>query len=286
MTLCNIVFESETEASQENIPPQTNFNQIESEPGGKSPKLNVRFLTMDDEVACSPKKSLKNLSSDLFTLRIVRSEKTHVYGTRYFFHCFSTNASLTRNSSNLSNSSEILPESAVKHLYMSKAKSPTSKIIPIGASDTIHLRDSRPLAYLQVENDNSTFTLIKNTKGNRETNNIQDSSSSQNLMVVKIAPPRTPEDGDRRITVLFLGLVEIPSRLVSLPLTTISAFEGRYMQYSIKNAILADEKTRTPIITIRKTDVNDIEIDTHYNIDPLYLFGLGICIFFGKKPTK
>ena len=104
-------------------------------------------------------------------------------------------------------------------------------------------------------------------------------------MVIKFTIPKDQYDSSRKIHITFLAKTSVPSPLISLPITSIAGYEGRYMIYSIKNSIIVDEKTRTPIITIRKTGSDELEIDTHFDLLPLCLFGLGIASFLGKVPT-
>ena len=104
-------------------------------------------------------------------------------------------------------------------------------------------------------------------------------------MVVKFTLPKDQLDGSRKMHVTFLGKTDVPSPLISLPISSVSGYEGRYMIYSIKNAVIVDVKNRTTIITIRKTGSKELQIDTHYDLPPLWLFGLGIASFLGKKPT-
>lgn len=351
MTLCNIIFDSETETSLENCQNHTNNHKFSSvnrndenstpqtnslnKKSSMSPRRTIRFISDEDEVLSTPKKPLKPAPNGLLTISITREKKKKINGVRYYFRCFlKQNGNHDESATHTSNQKTNLS----KQIFIAKAKKQNSKIIPITDSETIHLRTPMPLAILEMDNENSEFTLIQNkpielpdqhsesspiltnttpnqsmdvvsnqstltTRNNNDSdrnanNNFnstgQMSVSSANkttsnipkhIMVIKFTIPRDHFDGTRKVHIALLTKTDVPSPLVSLPVTSISGYEGRYMIYSIKNSIIVDEKTKTPIITIRKTGSKELEIDTHFDLPPLWLFGLGIASFLGKKPS-
>ncbi|OHS93262.1 hypothetical protein TRFO_40417 [Tritrichomonas foetus] len=274
MSLFNISFDTDSDSKSDSkrnndaikkIPNQTpkpkteenksvsNSDQNMSKKSPRTPTRTVRYVTKEDEILSTPKKPVPLAPDGLITIKIVREKRTKIGGTRLYFTGYQNS----------------------DHLYLAKAKKQNSKLIPITDSNKIHLRNKeRSLAMLEMDNENSDFLLYEN------------GPVKHHLMVVKFNAPKLEFDGMRKMHITFIGHTDLPSPVVSLPLTSVAPYEGRYMMYSIKNAVLVDDSTKTPIITIRKTKSKQLEIDTHFDIPKLWLFGLGIASFLGKKPTK
>lgn len=364
MSLFNVVFDSETETTQENACVQVvsqNFVDVKKNDENSTPKSSLlvkkesiaprrtfRYVTAEDESLCTLKHPPKSAPNGLLTVVVTREKKIKLNGTRYYFRCFlkkdgSQKTSVLSSKQKLSKN-QCCSDLCEKQIFIAKAKSQTCKTIPIVNNENIHLRNPSSLAVLEMDNENSEFTLIQNqfpdisptscpsvnsasscmdsqlSINNNNNSNLSFKSSEEitntspnnvnstsvfhlssinsnaasnlstpvaprHLMVVKFTLPKDQLDGSRKMHVTFLGKTDVPSPLISLPISSVSGYEGRYMIYSIKNAVIVDVKNRTTIITIRKTGSKELQIDTHYDLPPLWLFGLGIASFLGKKPT-
>ena len=222
----------------------------------RTPQRKVRFVTEEDEFISKPK-ILKMAPCGTRTIKVFRIKKNTLSGIHLYFRGVIE-----------------AKKGKEKQAFLAKAKSFNSQLIPITDSKTIHLKDKESLAMIEMESENSEFTVFGNLK------------KKEHYLSVKFIIPKVEHDSTRRMHVTFLGLTDIPSPIVSSPITSISGYEGKYMKRSIKNTILIDEKTQNSIISIRKVHNDQLEIDTHYDIPSLWLFSLGVISFLGKKPTR
>ena len=210
-------------------------------------RRTVRNLT-EDETKTAPKKA----SGGTEILHIYQEKKVKVNGVRLYFRAvFNGN-----------------------QVFMAKARAIGSKTIPITRKHDIHTAKRKDyIACVQVENDATDFTLVELGERNRH------------LLSVQFGAAKTEKEGGRKTYVTFLGDASLPSRLTSIPVKSPMDYEGRVVQRSIKNAILADEEGNV-VVMIRKQDKNAISVDAKLHMDQLWLFGIGIAAFMGKKPKR
>jgi hypothetical protein len=158
-------------------------------------------------------------------------------------------------------------------LFTGKAKHFDSSTIPISRGSEIHLASPQThIAFLVMKNDLADFTLIEG--GPTQTHSL----------VVQFSASRTMAEGQRRTRLTFLADFTLPSPLDSVPATA-SVWGHRLPLNSIKNTVLANEDGE-PLITVRKTAKDRIDLDSRLKLDPLHLFGIGIAIFVGRRPTR
>jgi hypothetical protein len=158
-------------------------------------------------------------------------------------------------------------------LFTAKAKHSNSTTIPISLGAEIHLASPQThVAFLEMKNDLADFTLIES------------GAHHKHCVVVQFSAARTIAEGQRRTHVTFLSDFTLPSPLDSIPLTS-SVWGDRPPLNSIKNTVLASENGDT-VITVLKTAKDRVEIDSRLKMDPLHVFGIGIAIFMGRRPTR
>ncbi|OHT04584.1 hypothetical protein TRFO_27912 [Tritrichomonas foetus] len=188
------------------------------------------------------------------TYLITRDSKMHFNGRRLFFSFFDGS----------------------NQLYAAKCKSKNAESVFIMKGTKVHLGETAD-ALVLVGNDSSDFSLRKNT-------NVDDE-----IMTIRIIPPKTPADTARKLTVSFFSPKDgTPARLTSKnpklnPDGKVEHdFEGHFAVSSTKNAVLVAKANGPSMLLIRKTGPDAIEIETRFEHEDLWIFTIGIASFLSK----
>ena len=216
------------------------------DPKGRT-RRTVRNLA-DDDVKAPPRKA----SGGTEILQIFKEKKVGVNGIRFYFRGVCDG----------------------NQVFMAKAKAIGTKFVPITRKHDIHAAKKKDyIACVQIENDCTDFTLVELGERNRH------------LLSVQFGAAKTEKDGDRKTYITILGDSNLPPRLSSTSIKKLAEFEGREVQPSVKNAVLADEDGNV-VLMIRKKDKDAISVDAKLHMDQLWLFAIGIAAFMGKKPKR
>jgi hypothetical protein len=115
------------------------------------------------------------------------------------------------------------------------------------------------------------------------------SAVSQEIMTIRVAPRSTPVDTARRMSVHFFIQVEGVSGLLVSRNPRLSEdgrahheFDGRVAMDSVKNAVLAAKGDGPPLLMIRKTGKDVLELDVAFKHDVPWIFAIGIASFLSK----
>jgi hypothetical protein len=196
-------------------------------------------------------KTPQNYITPTDPITIVRSRHVKVNGVRFCFAGYQSN----------------------NRLFSAKAKHFDSSTIPISTGSEIHLScPGNHIGFLEMKNELADFTLVE--VGVRQSHSL----------VVQFSASRIPQEGQRRTRLTFLADFSLPSPLDSVPLSP-AVWGDRQPINSIKNTVLANENGEA-MITVRKTGKDRIEIQSRLKIGSLQLFGIGIAIFLGRRPTR
>ena len=150
--------------------------------------------------------------------------------------------------------------------FSAKLKTRNTNYIPIVSGDEIHLSGPAE-AVIITGNDGKDFSLRNKSHTGHEILTIRYFEISKSI---------------RKMLITFFDRNEncpktLKSRMVNnLPFLN---FEGRYVIQSIKNAILFNEENGPNLLFLRKTGKNALEIEAKFDINPLFLFAIGISSF-------
>lgn len=110
-------------------------------------------------------------------------------------------------------------------------------------------------------------------------------SYGEQLLQIKFIPGSSPADVGRKAVITFKSLQGMPSKLLTrTPMIDPSGiptydFQGHYSQKSIKNAVFYENQNGPNLLMVRKVGKNQIEIDVHFECDPLWIFAIGVASF-------
>ncbi|OHS94470.1 hypothetical protein TRFO_11083 [Tritrichomonas foetus] len=188
------------------------------------------------------------------TYLITRESKMHLNGKRIFFSFFDGN----------------------KQIYAAKCKSKNAESVFIMKGKQVHLGETAD-AIILVGNEGSDFSLRKS------------SNSGDEIITVRIVPPKTPADTARKMAVTFFMPKDgTPARITSKnpglnPDGKVEHdFEGHFAVSSMKNAVLVAKANGPNLVLIRKTGPDAIEIDVRFEHEDLWIFAIGIASFLSR----
>lgn len=191
------------------------------------------------------------VGDEWITYLITREKKTHLNGTRIFFNFFEGS----------------------RQTYVAKCKTKKASNVYIMKGSEVHMGSTAD-ALILIGNDGADFSLRKKV------------NSGDEIMTVRIVPPKTSTDTTRRMTVTFFFPCHgSPSKLVTKPPSLNHSgkiehdFEGRTAIESIKNAVLIDKTNGAGKLFIRKTAKDAIELDAKFSHDKVSIFTVGIASF-------
>ena len=222
------------------------------------PKTNgVRFLEDEEVNKISPQILKKFSEKDLITSTIHRKKIRKANGTRVYFTYTSTTSSKS---------------------YIAKAKFESSSLIPICVGEEIHLSAPEFDAKLNSSNSQSSFTLIAN--------------DDVPILTIQFSLARTIFDGARRMSLFIFpndeqdNKIPLPLDLSSKNTTAMPQFGSLYRMTSVKNAFLGPISDDICLISIRKTEKDELKIDSVLDLSDLQIFAIAIASFLGKTPHE
>lgn len=254
-----------------NTPKKTEDDSIEIDETSKIDQNNENSQDSDDyqpfHVKPPPRQSLpvhlppqeevesKQPTKPDFPIYLIKREKkTHLNGRRIFFNFY-------------------LGE---QQIYTAKCKTKTAHHVYIAKGNEAHLKSTSD-AVILVGNDSSDFSLRKQEDLGNE------------ILTVRILPPKTSADKTRRMTISFFNPLEgTPNKVFSKnpnlnPDGKVEHdFQGRFSIESVKNAVLVSKIEGQNMLYIRKTGSNEIEIEPKFKHDMLWIFAIGIASFMSK----
>lgn len=228
---------------------ETPHNDSKKSRKSKADHTNFRYVSPEDALITTSKNHTI-LDHDKYKYVTIKRKKVRkITGNRLYFKCIVDD----------------------QILYSAKAKSNVCDKIVISQGNEVHLSDTYFDSLITTEDNNSKFSLFSNEKG-------------KTLFSLSFELPHAEINGDRKMRLFIFYPEDVPSPLVSSSVADTPDFGGMYRIFSIKNAILTNEQESTQYISIRKTAKDTLVVDSIIDLEPIYLFSIGICAFMGRKP--
>ncbi|EAY17122.1 hypothetical protein TVAG_303410 [Trichomonas vaginalis G3] len=191
----------------------------------------------------------------LTTYKVIRKIVRHFYGSSTTFTMFLGEKQLF--------SSKYIP----KHNY-----------VPITNQQKCHFKDVDPIICLVIDQHLDQFSIREKTMTGTEIGGLKYTIASEvRARFRRIVFYVFSDDGSKNC---YRFSSTIPEHLSDeFPKFD---FEGRKYINSIKNNILHEQSIKRMCFYLRKVDENVVEIDTKCDIDPIFIFSLGISNFISK----
>lgn len=191
----------------------------------------------------------------LVTYRIIRKKVRHIYGNSILFTFFKGETQLF--------SSKFIS----KYNY-----------IPITDELECHFKETVPIALLIVDYHLDQFSLRKESVTGCEIASIKFSISSEVRARYRRMITYIYADNDAKSCYRFSS--STPTGLQNeYPFYD---FEGRRCLGSIKNNILHEQTKKKPCFYFRKIDDDIVDVDVRCDVDPIFIFAMGIANFISK----
>jgi hypothetical protein len=252
MSLFTIYFSSDSDAvplQVTNTPVQRRRELDTSDGSDNLPSLQRRRWSEVREIAPTDNAPEKPIFKTV-TVSVIREKVMHVNGFRTYFRCLLKG----------------------EQILIAKMKSKKSKLVPIAAGEEIHLSNpTNYVATMAIENSYTDFTLKRYGK------------QSNPLLSVQYGAAMGKKEAGRKACLTFLGSCRFPSPLMALDRSKCN-IDASWSGDSTKTVIFGDENGNVRVI-VQCVGRELLEIVSVLNLSPLWLFGIGMTAFLGKRPT-